>query len=92
MLQASRLSAGGLRGCYVRCFGGLGNGGNENVNVEFRTSLATTLRYGSAESAGSNMAQNLTFWVTTASVGVGTGILFLLFVVLKQLVADDDPD
>jgi hypothetical protein len=29
---------------------------------------------------------------TTASVGMGMGVLFVVFVALKQLVADDDPD
>lgn len=38
------------------------------------------------------MARDLTFWVTAASVGMGMGVLFVLFMALKQLVADDDPD
>jgi hypothetical protein len=38
------------------------------------------------------MAQDLTFWVATASVGMGMGVLFVLFVALKQLAANDDPD
>jgi hypothetical protein len=38
------------------------------------------------------MAQDLTFWVATASVAMGIGVLFVVFVALKQLVADDDPD
>jgi hypothetical protein len=37
------------------------------------------------------MAQNLTFWVATASVGMGMGVLFVVLV-LQQLIADDDPD
>jgi hypothetical protein len=38
------------------------------------------------------MAQDLIFWVATASVCMGMGVLFVVFVAMKQLVADDDPD
>jgi hypothetical protein len=37
------------------------------------------------------MAQDLTFWVATASVGMGMGVLFIVLV-LQQRIADDDPD
>jgi hypothetical protein len=38
------------------------------------------------------MAQDLVFWVATASVWMGIGVVFVVFVALKQLTADDDPD
>jgi hypothetical protein len=38
------------------------------------------------------MAQNLTFWIATASVGMGMGVLFVVLVALQQLIADDDRD
>jgi hypothetical protein len=37
------------------------------------------------------MAQDFTFWVATASVGMGMGVLFVVLV-LQQRTADDDPD
>jgi hypothetical protein len=38
------------------------------------------------------MAQDLIFWVATASVCMGIGVLFVVLLALKQLIADDDPD
>jgi hypothetical protein len=38
------------------------------------------------------MAQDLIFWVATASVCMGMGVVFVALVALKQLTADDDPD
>jgi hypothetical protein len=65
----------------------------ENIEVGFRTSFATGSRYGSAETGREQtMAQDLIFWVATASVCMGMGVLFVVFVALKQLTADDDPD
>jgi hypothetical protein len=64
-----------------------------NENVGFGTSLATALRYGSSETGRKQtMAQDLIFWVSTASVCMGMGVLFAISVALKQLAADDDPD
>jgi hypothetical protein len=64
----------------------------DTVNVGCRTSVATGLRYGpSGMGREQTMAQNLTFWVATASVGMGMGVLFVVLV-LQQLIADDDPD
>jgi hypothetical protein len=67
--------------------------GDENTDVGFRTSFARGSRYGSAEiGMEQTMAQGLIFWVATASVGMGMGVLFVVVVALKQLAADDDPD
>jgi hypothetical protein len=64
-----------------------------NENVGFRTSLAAALRYGSSETGRKQtMAKDLIFWVSTASVCMGMGVLFAISVALKQLAADDDPD
>jgi hypothetical protein len=38
------------------------------------------------------MAHDLIFWVATASLCMGMGVLFVVFVALKQLTANDDPD
>jgi hypothetical protein len=38
------------------------------------------------------MAQDLIFWVSTASVCMGIGVIFVVVVALKQLTADDDPN
>jgi hypothetical protein len=38
------------------------------------------------------VAQDLIFWVATAFVCMGMGVLFVVFVALKQLTEDDVPD
>jgi hypothetical protein len=38
------------------------------------------------------MAQDLIFWVATASACMVMGVFFVALIALKQLVADDDPD
>jgi hypothetical protein len=73
--------------------GNVGPSDAENVNVGFRTSVAAGLRYGSAEtSRKQTMAQDLIFWIATASACMVMGVFFVALIALKQLVADDDPD
>jgi hypothetical protein len=51
------------------------------------------LRYGSAETGREQtMVQDLIFWVATASVSIGMGVLFVVLVATKQLIADDESD
>ena len=51
------------------------------------------LRYASPEAGREQtMAQDLIFWIATASVSTGMGVLFVVLVSMKQLIADDDSD